>query len=86
VGTASLSGYSGLGHRQAGLPQYSSATAQLPPAPPYPPRWLGLDWAGFGVPLQTRLEGERWVSGGAGAVGRREDGIYQKIEFLVKFS
>jgi len=33
VGTASLSCYSGLGYRQAGLPQYSSATAQLLPVP-----------------------------------------------------
>ena len=68
-GTASLSGYGRLGYRQAGLPQYSSATVQLPPAPPYPP---ALGWGlGLGSQLQTRLKGERWVSGGAG--GRREE-------------
>jgi len=45
---------------------YRTATA-CTPLPPC----AELGWAGPGSPLQTRLKGERWVSGAAG--GRREE-------------
>ena len=64
-------GYSKLRHRQAGLPQYRSATAQLLPAHPSPPA-LGWGWTGLGSGSHYKhdLKGERWVSRGAG--GRRK--------------
>ena len=58
-------GTGGLGYR---------STAQLPYSshlhPPRPPALAGAG-LGLGSQLQTRLKGERWVSGGAG--GRREE-------------